>query len=780
MHECSKTSNNILWINAEFVNQEKVGGKAKNLNVLNSIGIIVPNAFFLTSDFFDAVAKKTNLNLQIENLLAKLDKTNIKEISEDVKNRILSLSIPKIFISEVLSFFRNAKFKKVSVRSSAVGEDGDNDAFAGMLDSFLNIGKDKLIDSIKHCWASLYNERCLSYKLAKKLKRSSKMAVVVQEMIDSEYSGVVFSRNPISLNNEFFVEYCKGFGENLVSGIVTPDKVIVDYNYNEKIISNENSYNAVKVNIKKLCKCVEKIKNYYKYDVDIEFAIADGQLYILQCRPITTLNNIQNLIYKSEWKFYVKRPFCWLFEYFQKLAFDNKQQKKILGFNLSNNNYLILDGMEYYFENDHSKNLKRFDDLYNADKNFFDNYASCIFEIISKAQTYTKVLKQCDYKKLSNEELTKQLKIFKDNYLTAITPSFARPDDYLEHKFISKLNNVDIISKTQKSLISSSLVYYPKNYDALSYTDAILSILEIAQKKAKGKDIASDLEEHIIKYSWMKGSLNKKLRVFTKAEYLKDIESLISDDAYKNKLKDNKDKQKESSIQVEKAINILKNDLELLKLYNVIRDFIYLRTKLSEVSDYMFYIFRTRLLKEIGRRISLDDEEIVALGIDEIIDKLLNNIDCSNLINDRKVGYCLLKSNGEWYDAFGVQAQKLSKTLKMTDKKIKNRSAERELYGQVATQGYIVGKVKIINSLKDLSKVESNDIVVLSMTTPEYASAIEKAAGFITDEGGITCHAAIISREFNIPCVVGTKIATKMLKDGQKVELDAFNGIVKF
>ena len=168
-----------------------------------------------------------------------------------------------------------------------------------------------------------------------------------------------------------------------------------------------------------------------------------------------------------------------------------------------------------------------------------------------------------------------------------------------------------------------------------------MSILKISQKKAEGKDIALDLEEHITKYSWMKGSLNKKLQAFTWAEYLKDIESLVLADSYKCKLENNKTKTKESIKQVEKAIGFLKNYPELLQLYNIIRDFIYLRTKLSEVSDYMFYIFRTGLLKEVGERITLRDKDIVALSVDEILDRLLNNTDYSNLINDRNVGYCL-------------------------------------------------------------------------------------------------------------------------------------------
>lgn len=227
-------------------------------------------------------------------------------------------------------------------------------------------------------------------------------------------------------------------------------------------------------------------------------------------------------------------------------------------------------------------------------------------------------------------------------------------------------------------------------------------------------------------------------------------------------------------------MDVLKNYPQLLQLYNSIRDFIYLRTKLSEVSDYLFYVFRTKLLKEVGKRISLKDNEIVTLSIDEIIDIISNKSDYSKSISDRSKGFCLLKLDGKWFELFGVEVQKILSNQNFLMREKSDNSTKKIIYGQIATQGFIVGKVKIVNSLNDLNKVETNDIIVSSMTTPEYASAIEKAGGFITDEGGITCHAAIISREFNIPCIVGTKKATKILKNGQKVELDAFNGLVKY
>ncbi len=102
-----------------------------------------------------------------------------------------------------------------------------------------------------------------------------------------------------------------------------------------------------------------------------------------------------------------------------------------------------------------------------------------------------------------------------------------------------------------------------------------------------------------------------------------------------------------------------------------------------------------------------------------------------------------------------------------------------ELKGFTASRGKVTGKVKIIESVEEINKVEKGDVLVAVMTRPDYLSAMHKAVAFITDEGGITCHAAIIAREMKKPCIIGTKIATKIFHDGDMVEVDANAGIVK-
>ncbi|MBU1037079.1 hypothetical protein KKF32_03515, partial [Patescibacteria group bacterium] len=107
------------------------------------------------------------------------------------------------------------------------------------------------------------------------------------------------------------------------------------------------------------------------------------------------------------------------------------------------------------------------------------------------------------------------------------------------------------------------------------------------------------------------------------------------------------------------------------------------------------------------------------------------------------------------------------------------QKATKEIKGNVAFPGKIKGTVKVVLSGDDIKKVKQGDILVAVMTFPNFVSAMEKAAAFVTNEGGILCHAAIVSREMKKPCIIATKIATQVLKDGDRVEVDARKGIVK-
>lgn len=142
-------------------------------------------------------------------------------------------------------------------------------------------------------------------------------------------------------------------------------------------------------------------------------------------------------------------------------------------------------------------------------------------------------------------------------------------------------------------------------------------------------------------------------------------------------------------------------------------------------------------------------------------------------IEKRKESYGFIVLNNDFYDYDGKKAKKMRDEI---ESKI---NFGNEVKGQIACMGNIKGVVRVLRSPKEIERVRRGDILVTSMTTPDYVPAMEKASAFVTDEGGLSCHAAIIAREMKKPCIIGTKIATKVLKDGDLVEVDANNGIVK-
>lgn len=103
----------------------------------------------------------------------------------------------------------------------------------------------------------------------------------------------------------------------------------------------------------------------------------------------------------------------------------------------------------------------------------------------------------------------------------------------------------------------------------------------------------------------------------------------------------------------------------------------------------------------------------------------------------------------------------------------------REVSGTVAMMGKVSGRVRIVLEFSDMETFQDGEVLVASMTVPDFLPVMRKASAFVTDEGGITCHAAIVAREMKKPCVIGTKIATKVFKDGDMVEVDANTGVVR-
>lgn len=213
----------------------------------------------------------------------------------------------------------------------------------------------------------------------------------------------------------------------------------------------------------------------------------------------------------------------------------------------------------------------------------------------------------------------------------------------------------------------------------------------------------------------------------------------------------------------------------LKALAKTLQEVCYLRTWRIEMSNQATY-FIYPLLAEIAKRLRLNYNQLIQLTKPEIKDALLERKHYLPVIKQRQKG-------------FGVVFDKNFKIHVITGKPLKafqkyfGQEIDNVLNEDITGIGVQIGKTKgrvcIINNTKEFKKFREGDILITQMTTPNFMLIIEKAKAIITDIGGITCHAAIIARELKIPCVVGTKFATKVLRDGDKVEVDANKGIVR-
>ncbi len=271
-------------LNNDNYNEEmiakKIGGKAKSLIQLKSLSINIPDFFVITTDAFKDFLCINEIEAKIEELFRKSDYQNIR-------NLIMNQEIPNVIYAEIYQAFNAMNMKMVSVRSSALLEDGKLQSFAGQFDSQLFVSFSDLQMNIKRCWASYYNDSAIEY--AGQIPSFSGMAVIVQKMINADISGIGFSKAPIaSYEDCVLIEAAYGVGENIVSGRITPNQYF--YSLKEKHLLNARQGGVLTDNIvEMLVESICEIRDLFKLEVDTEWCIKDNVIYFLQARPITTV-----------------------------------------------------------------------------------------------------------------------------------------------------------------------------------------------------------------------------------------------------------------------------------------------------------------------------------------------------------------------------------------------------------------------------------------------------------------------------------------------------------
>ncbi len=334
----------IAWLNEISKDSLSLaGGKGANLGEMVKLGLPVPEGFVVTTKAFEKFLEVNGIREKIRELTERCDVENtsrLLETSKKIKELILSGEYPEDVKKEILEAYERLSFGEgkdlgtivsgkdyasVAVRSSATAEDLPEASFAGQQATFLNVkGKDELLEAVKKCWASLYEPRAIFYRAKQGVKEAS-IAVVIQRMVNSEKSGVMFTVNPSTGANEMVIEATWGLGETLVSGQVQPDTYrvskdgkILEKRIGRKEIMKVRDYASEQTielevpeakkeaqvlseeEIKKLVEYGKILEKHYGRPQDIEFAIEKNKIYIVQTRAVTTFGKAEKIKIKAE------------------------------------------------------------------------------------------------------------------------------------------------------------------------------------------------------------------------------------------------------------------------------------------------------------------------------------------------------------------------------------------------------------------------------------------------------------------------------------------------
>jgi len=315
------------------------GGKGASLGEMTKAGIPVPPGFVVLAPAFDRFLEETDLDVEIEAVLKKVNHQDINSVdraSNEIRAMILKAKMPEDIGAEIMREYQklsaqggsasgrkspSSPFVKggskvlVAVRSSATAEDSSTAAWAGQLETYLNTSEKDVLKNVQLCWSSLFTPRAIFYRIEQKLhKKPVSVAVVVQQMVQSEVAGICFTVHPVTKDyNQMVIEAGLGLGEAVVSGQITPDTYVIhkndfsilDINVSEQTMmiikgGKDNVHKKLSAKlggkqkltgkqIVELARICKNIELHYKKPQDIEWALVKGKFYITQSRPITTL-----------------------------------------------------------------------------------------------------------------------------------------------------------------------------------------------------------------------------------------------------------------------------------------------------------------------------------------------------------------------------------------------------------------------------------------------------------------------------------------------------------
>jgi phosphohistidine swiveling domain-containing protein len=443
------------------------------------------------------------------------------------------------------------------------------------------------------------------------------------------------------------------------------------------------------------------------------------------------------------------------------------------------------------------KAAKKAFEIVKKDPAYLHNLRNKFVEFAPTIVEFAHGVSKKDLKTFSDKELwglyNKYLKMYDEIYTYGEPITLGLNDslggylrDYLEKKTKSKKDLTKyyntLISPTEMSFIKREEIDLLKIGVIIKNTKGVVKLFNHDIKSIKNglnnfPEINKMINDHVKAYEWV--PYDYGVTTWTKDYFLDALKIILDRGDILERLDQDENYYKKLSLDQEGAIVKLNIDNKHSLLFQALRDCAFLMDyKKEEFTKSHLYI--RPLIVEIARRFGLTRIECRYLLPEEIKKYLLSGKKPNKELIHSRTKLCLVYWKGRKVSIY--EKDKVQEIFDSLIKEPETSEIAREKFkidGIIASSGKAVGKVKVVKSSDDIAKVNDGDILVAVMTSPDYVVGMKKAAAIITDEGGITCHAAIVSRELGVPCIVGTKIATKHLVDGELLEVNANHGSVR-
>lgn len=820
---------------SQVKNFDAVGNKAKSLILMRNNGFNVPDGFVLDCDFYKELLRFNGIDKDIQTLLKYLTVQNVEETSEKIRNLTYKIEFDENSRKKIEALLKDGK--KYAVRSSAIKEDLDEISFAGQYDTYLNVKKDELEKDVIKCYSSMFSPHALTYILESGIKsEETAMCVIVQEMIDSFFSGVCFTVDPVSgKDTQMLIETAPGLGENVVSGKVSPKQSRYDW-YLNILEKDDNDYFSEEELLNAAHTFLD-VQLFFGYPCDIEFAVKNGKLYILQARKITKIgySSLRDLWTTADFKDGISAKACktlmWsLYEYaldysLRKFFLDLKMiPEKNISPKLSNmffaRGYWNLSDVKKALEPIIGYDEKQFENDYGITTYDFSDDEKVKTSLIHSMRVYLAYKKVDRYREKNNEIIKQKLiarciqyekkinisdeETIKKDWHTLTEKDFLKSEsNYFSLIYLNTVHR-SVTGKTVSSLVSDNeRIKLFGNLDNISHLRPFYELWTLSRKirndeelfekfkekdvselmvitKSQRKELYDEFEQIVKRYGYHSNSeldltgerFSEKPEILFSV--LKDTVMLSDEFSSENdKIRSEKErneilsrvKSKISERQFKKFISEVEKNRKTLWWREELRD---VSTRYYSVIRSYTLKFAEILLKENAID-KIDDVWYLKAGdIWNYLDGKISKEELSQLSRKNRIYYnCFINyiSDNEIGNFKRKEQKKYGKSNKM-------------LSGVCANGGKVTGVARVIESFDDIGKIKEKDILVTKNTDTGWTPKFAVLSGIVTENGGTLCHCAIVSREYNIPAIVGCEGATSKIKDGQIITVDGDNAVV--